>query len=117
MRHWTFGVSSYLVTVRTRTFFFRRVFVSDDSLCDVCSVLIGFARFPRSMPPQSLLDAANQRIVRGVRIDTFASILKQEVGFFDKHTSGELSSRLNSDCGEMAGGKNATMVRSFYSRI
>ena len=49
--------------------------------------------------------AANQRIVRGVRIDTFSSILKQEIGFFDKHTSGELSSRLNSDCGEMAGGK------------
>lgn len=48
---------------------------------------------------------ANLRIVRGVRIDTFASILRQEVGFFDKHTSGELASRLNSDCGEMAGGK------------
>lgn len=47
---------------------------------------------------------ANQRIVRGVRIDTFAAILRQEIGFFDKHTSGELASRLNSDCGEMAGG-------------
>lgn len=46
---------------------------------------------------------ANQRIVRGVRVDTFAAILRQEVGFFDSHTSGELSSRLNSDCGEMAG--------------
>lgn len=46
---------------------------------------------------------ANQRIVRGVRIDTFASILKQEIGFFDRNTSGELASRLNSDCGEMAG--------------
>jgi len=48
---------------------------------------------------------ANQRIVRGVRIDTFAAILRQEIGFFDRHTSGELASRLNSDCGEMAGGK------------
>lgn len=47
---------------------------------------------------------ANLRIVRGVRVDTFAAILRQEVGFFDKHTSGELASRLNSDCGEMAGG-------------
>eukprot|EP00980_Cylindrotheca_fusiformis_P031128 scaffold25855_cov132-Cylindrotheca_fusiformis.AAC.1 len=46
---------------------------------------------------------ANERIVRGVRIDTFASILKQEIGFFDRTTSGELASRLNSDCGEMAG--------------
>jgi ABC-type multidrug transport system fused ATPase/permease subunit len=51
-----------------------------------------------------LFGYANQRIVRGVRIDTFQSILKQDMGFFDKHTSGELASRLNSDCGEMAGG-------------
>ncbi len=48
----------------------------------------------------------NQRIVRGVRVDTFAAILRQEVGFFDSHNSGELSSRLNSDCGEMAGGES-----------
>ena len=42
------------------------------------------------------------RIVRGVRIDTFAAILRQEVAFFDNHTTGELSSRLTSDCGMMA---------------
>eukprot|EP00536_Pseudo-nitzschia_multiseries_P008683 jgi/Psemu1/257444/estExt_Genewise1Plus.C_2240038 len=46
---------------------------------------------------------ANQRIVREIRIDTFLSILKQDIGFFDARTSGELASRLNSDCGEMAG--------------
>jgi ABC-type multidrug transport system fused ATPase/permease subunit len=51
-----------------------------------------------------LFGYAKERIVRGVRIDTFASILRQEVSFFDRHTSGELSSRLSSDCGEMAGG-------------
>jgi len=51
-----------------------------------------------------LFGYAKERIVRGVRIDTFASILRQEVCFFDRHTSGELSSRLSSDCGEMAGG-------------
>jgi ABC-type multidrug transport system fused ATPase/permease subunit len=50
-----------------------------------------------------LFGYANQRIVRGVRIDTFLSILRQEVAFFDETTSGELTSRLNSDCGEMAG--------------
>jgi ABC-type multidrug transport system fused ATPase/permease subunit len=55
---------------------------------------------------------ANQRIVRGVRVDTFASILQQEIGFFDRHTSGELASRLNSDCGEMAGGKNEKRKRT-----
>jgi ABC-type multidrug transport system fused ATPase/permease subunit len=48
-----------------------------------------------------LFGYANQRIVRGVRLDTFYSILRQEIGFFGQHTSGELASRLNSDCGEM----------------
>lgn len=52
-----------------------------------------------------LFGYAKERIVRGVRIDTFRSILKQDISFFDSHTSGDLSSRLNSDCGEMAGGK------------
>ena len=30
-------------------------------------------------------------------------MLRQDIGFFDSRTSGDLSSRLNSDCGEMAG--------------
>jgi len=49
-----------------------------------------------------LFGYANLRIVRGVRLDVFAAILRQEVAFFDSHTTGELSSRLSSDCGEMA---------------
>jgi ABC-type multidrug transport system fused ATPase/permease subunit len=53
---------------------------------------------------------ANLRIVRGVRIDTFAAILRQEMAFFDKHTSGELASRLTSDCGEMAGGERPSAM-------
>jgi len=36
-------------------------------------------------------------------MDAFLSMLRQDIGFFDNITSGELSSRLNSDCGEMAG--------------
>lgn len=56
-----------------------------------------------------LFGYAKERIVRGVRIDTFASILRQEITFFDKHTSGELSSRLSSDCGEMAGGMHTVL--------
>lgn len=50
-----------------------------------------------------LFGYANQRIVRGVRLDLFAKIIRQEVAFFDCHSSGELSSRLSSDCSEMAG--------------
>eukprot|EP00978_Attheya_sp_CCMP212_P025132 scaffold80393_cov53-Attheya_sp.AAC.4 len=50
-----------------------------------------------------LFGYAKERIVRGVRVDTFASILRQDVAFFDENNSGDLASRLNSDCGEMAG--------------
>lgn len=50
-----------------------------------------------------LFGYANQRIVRGLRVDLFRKLLGQEIAFFDVHTSGELASRLNSDCSEMAG--------------
>eukprot|EP00547_Thalassionema_nitzschioides_P018253 CAMPEP_0194248656 /NCGR_PEP_ID=MMETSP0158-20130606/18811_1 /TAXON_ID=33649 /ORGANISM="Thalassionema nitzschioides, Strain L26-B" /LENGTH=672 /DNA_ID=CAMNT_0038985003 /DNA_START=465 /DNA_END=2480 /DNA_ORIENTATION=- len=50
-----------------------------------------------------LFGIAKERIVRGVRVDLLAAILRQDISFFDKNTTGELSSRLSSDCGEMAG--------------
>lgn len=50
-----------------------------------------------------LFGLANQRIVRGVRLELFQKLIRQEVGFFDETSSGELSSRLQSDCSEMAG--------------
>ncbi len=48
-----------------------------------------------------LFGLTNLKITKGVRIDTFAAILKQEIAFFDFTKSGDLASRLNSDCGEM----------------
>lgn len=50
-----------------------------------------------------LFGFANHRIVRGVRLELFQKLIRQEVGFFDETSSGELSSRLQSDCSEMAG--------------
>jgi ABC-type multidrug transport system fused ATPase/permease subunit len=50
-----------------------------------------------------LFGYAKERIVRGVRVDLMAAILRQDISFFDRNTSGDLSSRLSSDCGEMAG--------------
>lgn len=50
-----------------------------------------------------LFGLTNLNITKGLRIDTFAAILKQEVAFFDMISSGDLASRLNSDCGEMSG--------------
>lgn len=50
-----------------------------------------------------LFGYANQKIVRSLRVDLFRRLLGQEMAFFDVHSSGELTSRLNSDCSEMAG--------------
>ncbi len=50
-----------------------------------------------------LFGLTNLKITRGVRVDTFAAILRQEMAFFDITKSGDLASRLNSDCGEMGG--------------
>jgi ABC-type multidrug transport system fused ATPase/permease subunit len=44
-----------------------------------------------------LFGFANQRIVRGVRLDLFAKLIRQEVAFFDEKSTGELTSRLTSD--------------------
>jgi ABC-type transport system involved in cytochrome bd biosynthesis fused ATPase/permease subunit len=48
-----------------------------------------------------LFGLTNLKITKGVRVDTFSSILKQEMAFFDVTKSGDLASRLNSDAGEM----------------
>jgi len=50
-----------------------------------------------------LFGYANQRIVRGVRLDLFHRLLRMEVSFFDSNNTGTLASRLSSDCSEMAG--------------
>ena len=50
-----------------------------------------------------LFGKAKENIVRSIRVDTFASILKQDFSFFDRTNTGDLISRLTSDCGEMAG--------------
>lgn len=83
-------IQQVFFVLTTPVFLFFSTFQTIDAALDFwCVFLFGFA---------------NQRIVRGVRINTFVSILRQEVAFFDSTTSGELASRLNSDCGEMAGG-------------
>lgn len=49
-----------------------------------------------------LFGKAKENIVRAVRVDTFASLMRQEQAFFDTTNTGDLISRLTSDCGEMA---------------
>lgn len=49
-----------------------------------------------------LFGLTQQRIIRDIRLDLFSAILRQEIGFFDKTGSGEITSRLTADCAEMA---------------
>jgi ATP-binding cassette subfamily B (MDR/TAP) protein 9 len=49
-----------------------------------------------------LFTFVQNRIVRRLRSRLFAKILAQEVGYFDQHASGAVSSRLTSDCTEIA---------------
>ncbi|XP_077303051.1 ATP-binding cassette sub-family B member 10, mitochondrial isoform X1 [Lithobates pipiens] len=44
-----------------------------------------------------LMQTSGQRIVRQLRSSLFSSVLRQEVGFFDKTRTGELINRLSSD--------------------
>jgi ABC-type multidrug transport system fused ATPase/permease subunit len=53
-------------------------------------VLVGFVR-------HAIQNAAGERLVARVRVYLYRCILKQEISFFDTHTSGELVSRLGSD--------------------
>lgn len=45
----------------------------------------------------SILGVIGERMVARLRYQLYGSILKQEIGFFDEHKSGELVSRLGSD--------------------
>ena len=63
---------------------------------------------------------AGERVVRRLRTSTFASLISQEIGYFDDHSTGELLSRLSSDTKSMenASTKNVSMfVRSCVQAI
>ena len=49
-----------------------------------------------------LFSYCQQKIIRSLRVRLFGSILKQEVGYFDTVSTGNITSRLSADCAEMA---------------
>ena len=49
-----------------------------------------------------LFGYTNQQIVYRLRCSLFAKLLQMEIGYFDHHSSSQLSSRLSTDCSEMA---------------
>eukprot|EP00943_MAST-04B_sp_MAST-4B-sp1_P001848 g1848.t1 len=59
-----------------------------------------------------LFGVAQQKIILDLRRDVFKALLKQDIEFFDKTPSGEMTSRLTADCAEMA--NDLTWVFRFF---
>ncbi|KAM4693615.1 ATP-binding cassette sub-family B member 10, mitochondrial [Discoglossus pictus] len=68
-------------------------------LTSLCAFLSGIFLFGAAANGTRvyLMQISGQRIVRRLRHSLFSSVLKQEVGFFDKTRTGELINRLSSD--------------------
>ena len=70
-----------------------------EKLNTVCQILVvvflvgGLANFGRVY----LMQIAGQRIIKRLREQLFGSVIKQEMGFFDKTRTGELINRLSTD--------------------
>ncbi|XP_048060775.1 ATP-binding cassette sub-family B member 10, mitochondrial [Megalobrama amblycephala] len=69
------------------------------SLTSLCFMLTGVFLFGGAANAARvyLMQISGQQIVRNLRETLFSSILKQEVGFFDKTRTGELINRLSAD--------------------
>ncbi|XP_077202534.1 ATP-binding cassette sub-family B member 10, mitochondrial isoform X2 [Paroedura picta] len=70
-----------------------------DNLSNLCALLSGifFCGAAANATRVYLMQTAGQRIVNRLRATMFSSLLKQEVAFFDKTSTGELINRLSSD--------------------
>ncbi|OWF38381.1 ATP-binding cassette sub-family B member 10, mitochondrial [Mizuhopecten yessoensis] len=70
-----------------------------ERLQQICSILVvifiigGLANFGRVY----LMNLTGNNIVRRLRSQLFSSIMRQEIGFFDKNKTGELINRLSTD--------------------
>ncbi|XP_053238475.1 ATP-binding cassette sub-family B member 10, mitochondrial isoform X1 [Podarcis raffonei] len=70
-----------------------------DNLTNLCALLSGIflCGAAANAIRVYLMQIAGQRIVKRLRATMFSSLLKQEVAFFDKTSTGELINRLSSD--------------------
>lgn len=70
-----------------------------DNLTSLCAILSGvfLCGAAANAARVYLMQTSGQRIVANLRESLFSSVLKQEVGFFDKTRTGELINRLSSD--------------------
>jgi ATP-binding cassette subfamily B (MDR/TAP) protein 9 len=68
----------------------------------MCLVIVGTVDSLLDFWTFFLFGYAQQRLIRGLRVDLFTAVLRQEIGLFDVTPTGELTSRLAADTSEMA---------------
>ena len=62
------------------------------------------------------IQSASARVVKNLRADVYAAMLRNDASFFDEHTSGELVNRLSADCqlvGDVLTQNVSDVLRSF----
>ena len=74
------------------------------------SVVLGFLR-------SAIMGIAGERVVARTRNSLYSSILKQEIGFFDEHKTGELVSRLGSDAALLQQGTSQALPEVFIGVV
>lgn len=74
------------------------------------SVIMGFLR-------SAIMGIAGERVVARTRNSLYSSILKQEIGFFDEHKTGELVSRLGSDAALLQQGTSQALPEVFIGAV
>lgn len=66
------------------------------------------------------IQSASSRVVKDLRTDVFSSLLRNEMSFFDKSSSGELVNRLSADCqlvGDVLTQNVSDVLRSFGQSV
>ena len=71
--------------------------LSDIHDCMLLVMILHFSGIVATFARRAILGIIGERLVARLRNQLYASILKQEMAFFDEHKSGELVSRLGSD--------------------
>ena len=67
-----------------------------------------------------LFQSASCRVVKDLRLDVYSSLLRNEMAFFDQHSSGELVNRLSADCqlvGDVLTQNVSDVLRSFGQSV
>nr|XP_006814548.1 PREDICTED: multidrug resistance protein 1-like [Saccoglossus kowalevskii] len=79
-------------------------FITDINKFTIMFVILGVAAFGASYVQVACFVTTSERQAYRMRTVCFDAVLKQEIGWFDTHPSGEITTRLNDDVNKVKGG-------------